>query len=182
MPSDLARPTVGWRVIELLDDMNNWGQKKQILGEVDVFRVELDYELYARMNINYIKMDKLPKYDDGWQPVLDVLRRGAFFVTTGEVLIPNFTVGGKESGDTLSAREFAELKVDLEWTFPMNYAEVVMGDGENTYRKKIDLGHTRSFGADSLTVAVDVKGMKWIRFEAWDVAANGAFTQPVWIE
>ena len=89
MPSDLARPTLGWRVLELLNDMNNWGQRKQVVGEVDVFRVEKDYELYAHMNINYIRMDKLPKYDDGWQPVLDVLRKGEFFVTTGEVLIPS---------------------------------------------------------------------------------------------
>jgi len=23
---------------------------------------------------------------------------------------------------------------------------------------------------------------KWVRFEVWDIATNGAFTQPVWIE
>jgi hypothetical protein len=29
---------------------------------------------------------------------------------------------------------------------------------------------------------VDLKGAKWVRFEVWDIAANGAFSQPVWIE
>jgi len=27
----------------------------------------------------------------------------------------------------------------------------------------------------------DVKGRTWVRFEVWDIAANGAFTQPVWL-
>ena len=52
------------------------------------------------MNINYLRLPKLPRYEDGWQPVLDTLRRGAFFTTTGEILIKDFTVGGKQSGET----------------------------------------------------------------------------------
>src|SRR5207245_2219771 len=31
-----------------------------LLGEVDVFKVEPDYELYGHLNINYLKLDKLP--------------------------------------------------------------------------------------------------------------------------
>ena len=169
------------RVLDLLDDMNNWGEKKQIVGEVDVFRVELDYELYAHMNINYIKLDRLPKYEEGWQPVLDVLRRGEFFVTTGEVLIPEFKVGGKQSGETVKAREQGELNASMEWTFPLSYAEIVTGDGEKVYRQKIDLSKTKEFGSQMLSVPVNLEGKKWIRLEVWDVAANGAFTQPVWI-
>ena len=95
MPADLSRPTLGWRVLDLLDDMSNWGAKKHVLGEVDTFRMEPDFETYAHMNINYLRLAKLPRYDDGWQPVLDALRGGEFFTTTGEVLIPEFTVGGK---------------------------------------------------------------------------------------
>ena len=45
------------------------------------------------MNVNYLKLDHLPKFSDGWQPVLDTLRHGQFFTTTGEILIPQFTVG-----------------------------------------------------------------------------------------
>jgi hypothetical protein len=36
----------------------------------------------------------MPRYEDGWKPVLDVLRSGAFFTTTGEILIKEFTVAG----------------------------------------------------------------------------------------
>lgn len=184
MPSDLSRSTLGWRVLDLLDDMNQWGQRKQILGEVDVFRVEPDYELYAHMNINYLRLDKIPRYQDGWQPVLDAVRGGEFFTTTGEILIPKFTVANKQSGETISAAQNskAELVAELEWTFPLAFAEVVSGDGKTIRRQRIDLIDTESFSQRTLRVPVDLKDQKWIRFEVWDIAANGAFTQPVWVE
>jgi hypothetical protein len=94
----VAKPRLGARVLDLMDDMANWGQHKYVLGEVDVFKVQPDYELYGHMNINYLKLATLPRFDDGWQPVLDALSNGRFFVSTGEVLIPDFKVGGKESG------------------------------------------------------------------------------------
>jgi hypothetical protein len=95
MPADLSQPRLGTRALDLLNDMANWGQRKYMVGEVDVFKVLPGYELYGHMNINYLKLDRLPQFDDGWQPVLDALRNGRFFVSTGEVLIPEFTVGGK---------------------------------------------------------------------------------------
>ena len=85
MPGDLSRDRLGERVLDLEDDMANWGAPKYILGEVDVFKIQPDCELWGHMNVNYLKLEQLPKYRDGWQPVLDVLRRGEFFVTTGEV-------------------------------------------------------------------------------------------------
>src|SRR4029077_19334959 len=85
MPADLSRPRLGERALDLLDDMANWGQRKYLLGEVDVFRVKPHYELYGHMNVNYLKLNALPRFDDGWQPVLEALRRGRFFVSTGEV-------------------------------------------------------------------------------------------------
>jgi hypothetical protein len=39
-----------------------------------------------------------------------------------------------------------------------------------------------AFSGKKLHVTVDLRGAKWVRLEAWDVAANGAFTQPVWVE
>ena len=77
----------------LLDDMANWGDKKYLPGEVDVFKIDHTHELYGHMNINYIRLDpdRVPRFDESWQPVLDSLRAGRFFVTTGEVLIPEFT-------------------------------------------------------------------------------------------
>ena len=183
MPADLSRPTLGWRILDLLDDMNNWGQQKQVLGEVDVFRVEPDYELYAHMNINYLRLEKLPRFEDGWEPILETLRAGEFFVTTGEILIPKFTVGGKQSGETLDASVGTQpVEVELQWTFPLAYAEVVSGDGEEVHRQRIDLSDTEAFGTRTLNLPVDLTGRSWVRFEVWDAAANGAFTQPVWLE
>jgi len=184
MPADLSRPTLGWRVLDLLDDMSNWGAKKHTPGEVDTFRMEPGFETYGHMNINYLRLSKLPRYDDGWQPVLDALRRGEFFTTTGEVLIPQFAVGGKQSGQTLESPGDARptIEANLEWTFPLAFAEIVSGDGNKVFRQRIDLADTESFGTRQLRVPLDLKGHTWVRFEVWDIAANGAFTQPVWIE
>src|SRR5205085_9553884 len=118
---------LGKRVLDLMDDMANWGQRKYVLGEVDVFRVEPEHELYGHLNINYLKLRKLPRFDDGWQPVLDALRGGRFFVSTGEVLLPEFAVAGRESGQTLrlGGTTTAEVTARLEWTFPPAFAEVI---------------------------------------------------------
>jgi len=184
MPGDLSIPRLGTRVLDLLDDMSNWGAAKQVLGEVDVFQIEPDHELYAHMNVNYLRLDKLPRFDDGWQSVLDVLRDGKFFVTTGEVLIPRFTVNGIESGDRaqVSADKSAEVKFELAWTFPLAFAEVISGDGRQVQRHRIDLSDMGSFGTASLTEKVDLAGARWVRLEVWDIATSGAFTQPVWLE
>jgi hypothetical protein len=184
MPADLSQPRLGARVLNLFDDMANWGQRKQVLGEVDVFKVMPDYELYGHLNVNYVKLDRLPRFDEGWQPVLDALRQGRFFVSTGEVLLPEFTVGDKESGQTLklAADTKVEVKARLEWTFPPAFAEVVWGDGRQVHRQRVDLSAEEAFSTKLLRVPVDLGGAKWARLEAWDIAANGAFTQPVWIE
>ncbi len=182
MPADLSRPTQGWRVLDLLDDMSNWGMRKQAIGEADLFRMEPEFETYAHMNINYLKLDKLPRFQDGWQPVLDSLRKGSFFTTTGEILIPGFTVGGKVSGEVIEdASSQQMLEADLEWTFPMAFAEIVSGDGKQVFRQRVDLSDSDGFGTKKLRVPVDLKGRTWVRFEAWDIASNGAFTQPIWI-
>ena len=184
MPADLSLPKLGTRALDLLDDMCNWGAKKQLPGEADLFRMEPDFETYAHLNINYLKLPKLPRFEEGWQPVLDALRGGRFFTSTGEVLLPEFTVGGKASGETLGLSADAPapyLEADVRWTFPLNYAEVVSGDGKAVYRQRIDLGDTEGFGTRHLRVPLDLRGRKWVRLEVWDVAANGAYTQPVWL-
>jgi hypothetical protein len=184
LPADLSRPRLGARALDLMDDMANWGQRKYVLGEVDVFQVLPTHELYGHMNINYLRLDKLPRFDDGWQPVVDALRGGRFFVSTGEVLMPEFRVGGRESGQTLklSGSTTAEMTAHLEWTFPPAFAEIIWGDGSQVHRQRVDLSDNEAFGSKPLRIPVDLKGAKWVRLEAWDVAANGAFSQPVWIE
>lgn len=183
MPADLAHPRLGMRVLDLFDDMANRGQQKYVLGEVDVFEVKPDYELYGHANVNYLKLDKLPRFDDGWSAILAALRQGQFFVTTGEVLLPTFMVGGKASGETLQLRDKTKVEVEasVTWTFPPAFAEVIWGDGTKVQRQRIDLRDSPAFGSKTVRASVDLKGAKWVRLEAWDVAVNGAFTQPVWV-
>ncbi len=183
MPADYSRDMLGWRVLDLLDDMNNWGNRKQILGEVDIFKIYKGYELYGAMNINYIKLDQLPSYEEGWQPILDTIRAGSFFTTTGEILITDFSVNGKESGQVLQKKlKKAKLSANLEWTFPLSHAEIVTGDGEEIFRQRIELLDTKEFNTKTLSQKIDLSNRAWVRIEVWDIAANGAFTQPVWVK
>jgi hypothetical protein len=184
MPADLSREKLGERVLNLMDDMANWGQRKYVPGEVDLFTIDHTHELYGHMNINYVQLDRVPRFEEGWQSVLDVLASGRFFVTTGEILIPEFSIGGKRSGDVLklSAGGRPELKAELRWTYPLAFAEVISGDGQKVYRERIDLADTAALASRTLRLLPQLQGRRWVRFEVWDIAANGAFTQPVWLE
>jgi hypothetical protein len=184
IPADLSLPKLGERVLDLMDDMANWGHKKYAIGEADLFKLEPDYEIYGHMNINYLQLDRLPKFEEGWQSVLDVMEQGKFFVSTGEVLIPEFALDGKGSGETvrLNQQGKATINLKLDWTFPLNYVEIISGDGENVFREKVELHETRAFGTRQFELPVNLSGKKWVRVEVWDVAANGGFTQPVWLE
>jgi hypothetical protein len=184
MPADDSLPRLGSRVLDLLDDFCNWGLRKYTPGEVDVFRILSTSELYGHMNVNYLQLRDIPRFDTGWQPVLDTLSASKFFVTTGEVLIPSCTFAGKGSGEVLHLNEHhqANLIAQIEGTFPLSFAEVVSGDGHNVYRQRIELNDTDCFAAKRIELPVDLNGRKWVRFEVWDVARNGAFTQPFWIE
>ena len=75
-----------------------------------------------------------------------------------------------------------KLKASLEWTYPLDRLEVVSGDGNRIYRERVSLIDTKEFGKRDLALDVDLSDRKWARFEVWDIAKNGAFTQPVWIE
>jgi hypothetical protein len=185
MPADLSQSKLGnGRVLDLMDDMANWGQKKYVIGEADLFKIEPDYELYGHMNINYLQLNELPRFEDGWQPVLDAMRNGKFFVTTGEILLPTFTVNGVPAGETTQtdAQGKVQIALDMNWTFPLNYAEIISGDGQKVFHERIVLHDTQAFGQKTLQLSPTLKGRKWVRMEVWDVAANGAFTQIVWLK
>lgn len=186
MPADLSRGKLGERGLDLLDDMANLGARKYLPGEVDVFKVDHTHELFGHMNVNYLRLDHAPRYDEDWSPVLNALRGGAFFVTTGEVLLTRFEVDGRPSGSSLKTSASADGRRDvrfaLDWTFPLHHAEIVSGDGSQVYRQVVDLSETPAFGAREWTLRADLKGRTWVRLEAWDVAANGAFSQPLWLD
>ena len=183
MPADLSQPRLGKRVLDLMDDMNNWGDEKHTIGEADLFSIEPENEMYAHLNVNYLQLDKLPDYNDGWQSILDAMSQGKFFTTTGEVLLPVFKVNGKTSNQTISLDESgnATVQLGIDWTFPLNFAEIISGDGQNVYRDRINLDTTKAFGKKFFTFNTNLKNRKWVRVEVWDVAANGAFTQSIWI-
>jgi hypothetical protein len=167
MPADLSEERLGRRSLDLLDDMNQWGQRKQVLGEADLFDIDPTHELWGHMNVNYLRLARMPTCDD-WSPVLDVLRRGDFFVTTGEVLIHSF--------DVKDGKAIAELS----WTFPLSHVALVTSDGTRATRRLVALPDTTEHGRRRFEWPLDLAGVRWVRLEAWDVARNTAFTQPLW--
>ena len=171
MPSDLSSPRLGDRVFTLLDDLSHWGFRKRVLGEVDVFQFDHTDELYAHMNVNYARADRLPDFDH-YDEILKPLVDGEFFVTTGEVLLPEVTIGGGADAIDVSA--------SLQWTFPLAFAEVIWGDGKQVHRQKLPLTRTAAFGSEEFKWEVAAPRWKWARLAVWDVAANGAFVNPVW--
>jgi hypothetical protein len=184
LPADLSQPYLGnRRILDLMDDMANWGYRKHVIAEADLFKVEPHFEVYAHLNVNYLQLDTLPTFQKGWQPVLNAMEKGKFFVTTGEILLPRFTVNGKQAGETAQLQNGkAEIAVQINWTFPLQYADIVSGDGQQVYRDHFDLSDTEAFGSKSYQFSLSLNNRKWVRVEVWDVAANGAFTQMVWLE
>ena len=184
MPADLSSPKLGLRVLTLLDDMNNWGLHKNIIAESDLFTITQENEMYAHMNINYVKLDEMPTFSKGWHPVLNAISSSQYFSTTGEIMIPHFTINDKSSGETakLNANGEVKLKVDLSYTFPLNFIEIISGDGNEVSRTRLDINETYAFGTSNLKTTLSLKGKKWARLEAWDVAGNGAFTQTIYLE
>ncbi len=174
MPSDLSTLRQGERSLKLLDDMNNWGQPKKLLGEVDVFQIDATHELWAHMNVNYVRMAALPGFDD-YGRFLDALARGDFFISTGEVLLPEATITREAAGGI-------RARVRARWTFPLAFAEIVWGDTVRTSRKVIPLEETRPFASASFEWTAEANGWRWARVAVWDVAGNGAFINPVWKE
>lgn len=174
LPVDLSQQRLGEvRCFGTLDDMNNWGRAKYMIGEVDTYKKYPDYDLYGEFNVNYVWLDRLPTGDD-WSPILRALRAGNFFVTTGEVLIPRCIIKGQGKA--------WQVEADVEWTFPLEFVEVVWGDGQRVDRMIVPATELGPFGTHRFRLPFDVAGTKWVRFAVWDSAGNGAFTQPVHLE
>ena len=184
IPADLSEPRLSRRVLDLMDDMANWGLKKHVIAESDIFSMEPANETYAHLNVNYLQLDKLPDFSAGWEPVLDVMRQGRFFVTTGEIMLPAFTINGKGAGETLTlpADGKVTVRLQVDWTYPLTFAEIISGDGQQVFRERIDLTNTLPFGKKSYTIPTTLKNRTWVRVEVWDAAVNGAFTQQVWLK
>lgn len=173
MPADMSSPRLGERSLTLLDDMSNWGLKKKLLSEVDVFQIDATHELYAHMNINYVKADKLPPFDH-YGELLHTMERGEFFLSTGEVLMPEHSIHEIKPG-------VLQVTAKIMNTFPLQFAELVWGDGKKIHRSLLSLEDIHQFQKVEINMTnVEAPGWRWARLAVWDVAGNGAFANPVY--
>ena len=179
MGSDLSeRRLSDYRVIPLLDDMNNWLaatglRPKGLLAITETYFKAPGDDVYANGPVTYLPMEALPRPGD-YAPIVDALREGDYFVSSGEVLIPSHHYAGAGADRTLVA--------DVEWTFPLDFVEVVAGDGERTRTWTVAAKDLPAFGRHTFRIPFDAGGQAWVRFAAWDSAGNGAMTMPVRLE
>src|SRR5207249_2840215 len=115
---------------------------------------------YPNFPVNYLKLDKVPGPDADWSPILKALRDGDFFVTTGEILIREYSVRGSGAHRTIDA--------DVEWTFPLSFVEVVWGDGRKIDRQIVSATDLGAFGTKHFAIPFDAAGKAWVRFAVWD--------------
>ena len=164
-----------YRCLPLLDDMANWfaddpAPPKHLLAISEAHHQYFGNDIYSFSPITYVKLARVPPPDDA-SPVIAALRAGDSFVSTGEILIPTYSVQG-----TGNARQ---IVADVEWTFPLDFVEVVWGDGQQTGRQIISTTEMPAFGRHHFEIPFDATGKKWVRFAAWDTAGNGALVQPI---
>jgi hypothetical protein len=164
-----------YRCWPLLDDMSNWmsrqsGPLKHILSISEVRHMQPGDDIYSSQPVTYLKLDTLPTVDDT-SSVIRALSAGDSFWTTGEVLATNFTL------HYAGAKSLVEA--DVEWTFPLEFVEVIWGDGKATKRKIVSTTDLPPNSRQHFKIPVDLRGAAWARFAAWDNASNGAVLQPV---
>ena len=180
MGMDLSEERLAdWRVFDAMDTMNNMNadtalQPKLAIGDCDTYQKWPHDDLFPGFPVNYIKLDRVPGPDEDWSPILKALRQGDFFVTTGEVFIRNYAVQGQGSRRTIVA--------DVDYTFPLEFVEVVWGDGKTIDRQVIRATDLAPMGTKHFAIPFDATGKKWVRFAVWDSAVNGAFVQPIWLQ
>ncbi|MGA1983289.1 MAG: hypothetical protein ABSG84_12590 [Acidobacteriaceae bacterium] len=176
LPVDLSQERLcEVRCFGVNDDMSNWAPKpKFFLAEGDTYMKRPDDESYPTLAINYLKLDKVPAYDESWAPVVEGIHEGNFFGTTGEILFHKWGVEGAGAKSVYTA--------EFEYTFPLEFAEVVWSDGTTVDRKLVRLTDTTPFGTRMLRIPFDATGKKWVRCAVWDSAGDGAWTQPVLVK
>lgn len=172
MPADMSSPRQGERSLKLLDDMSNWGLHKRLLAEVDVFQIDSTHELYSHMNVNYVRAPSLPSFDN-YGSLTTAMEKGDFFMSTGEVLMPEHSISPRSAGRL-------RVTADVHNTLPLQFAELVWGDGNETHRFTYPLETSHSFEQRKLDFEVDTPNWRWARLAVWDIAGNGAFANPVW--
>ena len=156
----------------------NWTAKsalkpKFIVAATDTYMKYPDDDVYPEEYANYVRLDKTPTHKEGWSKLSEALRAGDFFVTSGEVLIKDFKVEGRGARRTIVA--------DLEWTFPLDFVEVVWGDGKRVDRQIISATDLPAFGSKHFSIPFDATGKAWVRLAVWDSAGDPGFVNAVWL-
>ena len=166
-----------WRCFDALDTMNNKNvgtglRPKYLIADIDDYEKAPDMDLYPQIPVTYIKLDRVPGAGESWAPILEALHNGQMFVTTGEILIRSYAVEGTGNQRTVNA--------DLEWTFPLEFVEVTVGDGKTVTRQTIRATDLPPHSSKRFTIPVDATGKAWVRFSAFDSAGNQAYSEPQW--
>lgn len=161
------------RTERVWNDINNWADRpKYVLSELDTYTKveerEEDWELYNMTNCTYVQLDKVPRADN-WQPLVDALREGRHFYSTGEILLEKSTLEDGRACATFS------------WTYPLRYVELVYSDGENVRTQRLEQNDCVNFGRADFSFSFP-RGMKWARVLAVDIAGNSAFGMPVFLQ
>ena len=164
-----------YRCQALFDDMNNWvadrhTPPKYIQAISELYAQDEGDDVYANNPVNYVKIGPLPP-PGSWRSIIDAMKAGDYFVTSGEVLITNYEVRGSGAARVIVA--------DVEWTFPLDFVELVWGDGRTSGREIVRTTDLAPFGTHHFEIPFEAAGRKWVRFAAWDSAGNGAMVQPV---
>lgn len=174
LPADNSVPTmISGRTERVWNDINNWSDRpKYIISELDTYskveESEEDWELYNQTNCTYVQLDKLPGADN-WQELVDALREGRHFYSTGEILIEKSEIRDG-SADAV-----------FNWTYPLDYVQIVYSDGEHVSTMEIHQNDCVNFGSKDFHFDFP-KGMKWARVLAVDIAGNSAFGMPVFLQ
>lgn len=173
LPADNSYKTmIDGRTTRVWNDINNWSDvPRYIISELDTYTKveerEENWDMYALVNVTYVQLDRLPGTDN-WEPLIDALREGRHFYSTGEILLEHSEITDGKATATFS------------WTFPLTDVELVYSDGENVTSEIISMTDTTPYGKK--TVKFDFpEGMKWARVTATDIAGNSAFGQPVFL-
>ncbi len=169
--------TCEWRCFDALDTMNNKNvgtglRPKYVIADIDTYEKAPGFDLYPQFPVTYIKLDRVPGPTESWAPILTALHNGNMFVTTGEILIKSYSVDGTGNQRTIN--------VELDWTFPLEFMDVTVGDGKKVERQTIRLTDQAPNSSKKFSIPVDATGKAWVRFAAYDSAGDPAFAEPQW--
>lgn len=174
LPADNSVPTmISGRTERVWNDINNWSDRpRYLISELDTYtkvdESEEDWEMYPMTNCTYVQLDQLPG-PDNWESLIQALREGKHFYSTGEILLERCALSDGRCEATFS------------WTFPLAYVQLVYSDGATVSTIDLPQPDSLPFGKQSFSIPFP-QGMKWARVLATDIAGNSAFGMPVFLQ